>query len=234
MRQNSRETSPPIHLYSRTIDMVFGMLHSQIRERVFRHKVKTFEELLAVAREAEEVISERAVNTNVGESGPQGDPKRCTHCRKKGHTVDNCFRKRNVVAKATAEAEAAIMKRKLAYYGCNTPGYVRANCPNCSKKPKSTSPITVGFNSLGMCLGKDIPIVNVDLFGVPGQTYFDTRAKTSVASSNLKNIMQYKGCKFETMDCRTTLADGTTTTPYATHKIDTGDELPIFSPPYRL
>lgn len=35
------------------LDMLFGMLHSQIRERLFRHKVKNFDELLVDAREAE-------------------------------------------------------------------------------------------------------------------------------------------------------------------------------------
>lgn len=193
------------------IDMVFGLLHSQIRERVYRHKVKTFEELLTDAREAEQVINERGlVNTDIDSSGPQGGQKRCTFCRKKGHTVESCFKKQGAVAKATADAEAAVIKPKLACYGCNAPGYVRSNCPNCSQKPRKSPTMAVSFNSFGMCVGRDIPIVNVQLFSVPGQAYFDTGAKTSVASSNLRRIMEFKGCQFESIDCRTTLADGTT------------------------
>ncbi|XP_073820670.1 activity-regulated cytoskeleton associated protein 1-like [Musca autumnalis] len=83
---------------SSQIDMVFGMLHPQIRERVFSHKVKTFEELLADAREAELTISEHvAVNTKQLESGPQGVLKRCSFCGKKGHTAESCVKKQNVV-----------------------------------------------------------------------------------------------------------------------------------------
>lgn len=196
---------------SSQIDMVFGMLHANIRERVYRHKIKTFEELLADAREAEQMINERiAVNTEIVASGPQASTKRCSFCRKKGHTIESCYRKQGAVAEATADAKEAVLKPKLACYGCNAPGYVRANCPKCSEKSRNKSPLKVSFNSLEMCVGKDIPIVNVQLFGVPGQAYFDTGAKTSVASSNLKRIMQYKGCKFETVDCQTTLADGST------------------------
>ncbi|XP_075157653.1 activity-regulated cytoskeleton associated protein 2-like [Haematobia irritans] len=40
------------------IDILFGMLHVQIRDRVFRHKVVNFDELLKDAREAEEAINE--------------------------------------------------------------------------------------------------------------------------------------------------------------------------------
>lgn len=193
------------------IDMVFGMLHSQIRERVYRHKVETFDQLLADAREAEQVICERGVvNSNGIDGGPKGGPKRCTFCRKKGHVFEECFKRQKAVSKATVEAEAAVVKPKLACYGCNAPGYVRANCPTCSNKPRSNTPMTVSFNSLGMCVGRDIPMVNVELFGIPGQAYFDSGAKTSIASSNLKRIMEFKGCKFKTVDCRTTLADGST------------------------
>ncbi|XP_075158863.1 activity-regulated cytoskeleton associated protein 2-like [Haematobia irritans] len=96
------------------IDMVFGMLHAQIRERVYRHKVATFDELLADAREAEQVIRERkVVNSEDGEGGPQGGPKRCTFCRKKGHLSENCFKRKNVVTEAAAEAKADALKPKL-------------------------------------------------------------------------------------------------------------------------
>lgn len=197
---------------SSQIDMKFGMLHPQIRERVYRHKVRTFEELLADAREAELTIRERVVvNTETLESGPQGGLKRCSFCRKKGHTVDNCFKKKSVVEEATSNAKEEVLKPKLACYGCNEPGFVRANCPKCNVKPKDKSTRNVSFNSYGMSIGCDIPMVNVQLFGVPGQAYFDTGSKTSVASSNLKRIMQFKGCKFDSIKCKTTLADGSTT-----------------------
>lgn len=175
------------------MDMVFGLLHSQVRERVCRHKVKTFDELLADAREAEQVLSERNAENpevKVVSKGPEGGPIRCSYCRKKGHKVESCFKKQNDDAKQVPViVDPLVARQKLACYGCNAPGYVRANCPNCSKKRSGNTPTSIGFNSLGLCVGRDIPVVNVELFSVPGQAYFDSGAKTSIASGNLKRII---------------------------------------------
>lgn len=84
------------------IDMLFGMLHVQIRERISRARIASFDDLLAEAREAEQVIGERSsANAEVDKvaSGFAGGPKRCSFCRKKGHTVDTCFKKQEVIAK---------------------------------------------------------------------------------------------------------------------------------------
>lgn len=44
---------------------------------VYRHKVRTFEELLADARETEQIVRERnVVNIDLDDSGLQGGPKR--------------------------------------------------------------------------------------------------------------------------------------------------------------
>ena len=61
---------------------------------------------------------------------------------------------------------------------------------------------------MAVCAGRDIPIVNTEMFGVPVQEYFDCGAKTSIASAKLKKMMQFKGCHFETVRCQATLADG--------------------------
>ncbi|XP_058981086.1 activity-regulated cytoskeleton associated protein 2-like [Musca domestica] len=45
------------------IDILFGMLHVQIRERVIRHKVANFDELLKDAREAEDSLNEPSPHT---------------------------------------------------------------------------------------------------------------------------------------------------------------------------
>ena len=52
---------------------------------------------------------------------------------------------------------------------------------------------------MGVCAARDIPIVNIEMFGLPGQAYLDCGAKTSIASANLKKIIQFKGCHFETV-----------------------------------
>ncbi|XP_059226882.1 uncharacterized protein LOC131998537 [Stomoxys calcitrans] len=204
---------PKIPSESDQIDILFGMLHVQIRDRVFRHKVESFDELLKDAREAEEAINERGkpVNTEVSSVG---GPVRCTYCRKKGHTRENCFKKEKFETEARQEAnviaQTTTAKPKLACYGCNAPGYVRANCPNCSGNKKQQNPEGyVNFNNMTLRLvGREIPVANIHMFGVPGQAYLDTGARTSIASGNLKRIMDFHGCIYDKVRMEISLADG--------------------------
>lgn len=204
---------PKIPLESDQIDILFGMLHVQIRDRVFRHKVANFDELLKDAREAEDAINERGKPVNT-ENPSVGGPVRCTYCRKKGHTRDNCFKKEKFDAEARQEAnviaQTTTAKPKLACYGCNMPGYVRANCPNCSGAKKQQNPEGhVHFNNMSMRLvGREIPVANIQMFGVPGQAYLDTGARTSIASANLKKIMDFHDCIYNKVRMEISLADG--------------------------
>ncbi|KNC27296.1 hypothetical protein FF38_06723 [Lucilia cuprina] len=47
------------------------------------------------------------------------------------------------------------------------PSVVRANCP--SKRVNGSSSMVVSFNYMELCVGRNIPVVNVQLFGVPVQ-----------------------------------------------------------------
>ncbi|XP_073811718.1 activity-regulated cytoskeleton associated protein 2-like [Musca autumnalis] len=76
---------------------LFAKLPRTVLER------SNFDELLKDAREAEDSLSERgkAVNTeNIGAGGPV----RCTYCRKKDHTRDNCFKKEKIESEARQQA----------------------------------------------------------------------------------------------------------------------------------
>lgn len=185
------------------------MLHVQIRERVIRHKVANFDELLKDAREAEDSLNERGKIVNT-ENLASGGPVRCTYCRKKGHTKDNCFKKEKIESEARQQAnyiaQTNTEKPKLACYGCNAPGFVRANCPYCSANKNKAH---VGFNSMAVRLvGREIPMANILIFGIPGQAYMDTGARTSIASSNLKKVMDFHGCIYSKVRMEISLADG--------------------------
>lgn len=149
--------------------MLFG-----IRERIFRHKIKSFKELLADAREAENVLLERKAvksKNDVVTSSSTKSVVRCTFCRKKGHLEEDCFKRKEAIAKQKPiTVEHVVIKQKYACYVCGMPGVVRAKCPNCSKQQSGGgTPLNVAFNELGLCTGRDIPMVNVVMFGVPGQ-----------------------------------------------------------------
>ena len=105
------------------------MLHSQIRERLFRHKVSTFDELLKDTREVEQVLSERGVvNTDVKIAiGPEGGTKRCSFCRKKGHTLETYFKKQELNSRHVRSYPTE-HKPNFACYVCNALGVARTNC----------------------------------------------------------------------------------------------------------
>ncbi|XP_067622402.1 activity-regulated cytoskeleton associated protein 2-like [Eurosta solidaginis] len=188
-------------------DLLFGLLHMQIRDKVTRDKVNNYNELLKEAREVELYLQERKIpsaNTEESEK-PVGGPVRCGFCRKKGHSTEEYLKKKNAKAQETHTEkldQAQSLKPKYACYGCNAPGVTRANCPNCIKSEVVVKPNSVSFNSLNVTIGRDIPVVNIEMFGVPGQVYFDSGVRTSVASVNLKRVMDYKGYIFKKVGVR--------------------------------
>ena len=108
-------------LESMQIDMVFGLLHSQIRERVLRHKIQSFDELLKEAREAELVCAERKSENQQRKpiETPNTEMKlKCSFCRRKGHIEEECFRKKEAVAKAPPKIDVVTVKPKYSCYGC--------------------------------------------------------------------------------------------------------------------
>uniref|UniRef100_A0A1I8NJ43 Peptidase A2 domain-containing protein n=1 Tax=Musca domestica TaxID=7370 RepID=A0A1I8NJ43_MUSDO len=194
------------------IDIIFGMLSIDIRDRVFRHKVSSFDDLLKDAREAENVIAER--QNNDGVKPKTSGSVRCAFCHRKGHKVEDCFKKKHVEDEgrrnAISTARENTSKPKLACYGCNAPGIVRANCPNCKSKKDGTNDTNVAyFNRICSDLVQsEIPLVNIKFFGCLGQVIIDTGARMSVASANMKEIMDCNGCTFHSLRMDISLADG--------------------------
>ncbi|XP_053968777.1 activity-regulated cytoskeleton associated protein 2-like [Anastrepha ludens] len=117
------------------IDLLFGMIHLQIRDRVSRKRITTFDDLLNEAREAEMTLREHKMTTANADKAVDSTsgPVRCGFCRKKGHYTEVCFKKKNEEAKTAqtqAIANALVTKPSYSCYGCNAPGVTRANCRN--------------------------------------------------------------------------------------------------------
>ena len=77
---------------SRQIDTLFGLLHPQIREKLARQKINSFDELLVTACEAEYYIAERDKAKDVSQS-VENALGRCSFCSKKGYELENCYKK---------------------------------------------------------------------------------------------------------------------------------------------
>lgn len=216
------------------INMIYGLLHVNIRERLIRDKLTTFGELITASREVEMCLTERApatMNVHVIKEETTNSI-RCCFCRIKGHTIDKCLKKkkrdeqlqqnnqqrensnlnRNEHTSQPIALQQNVMKRPtFSCYGCGTPGVYRANCPTCSAHAKE-SPQYLSFNTLSSVIGHPLPTTTIGICGLSGEAVFDSGAKTSIASRNLKTILTRNGCVFQDVTADVVLADGSITT----------------------
>ncbi|KAI5645352.1 hypothetical protein NE865_02439 [Phthorimaea operculella] len=165
------------------LNMVFGTLSLDIREKISRSSVSTFDGLIEKAREAEQILD--MTKTASGEITSGDTPfssrmkkkKRCSFCHFAGHTVENCRKLKKKQAETTEESETesssdhaqprpakvpqapAPTAPIFSCYGCGTPGFVRSNCPNCSETKRREHPKTdVSFCSTALSKEEHIEI----------------------------------------------------------------------------
>ena len=104
----------------RQIGRLFGLLHPQIREKLARHKINSFDDGLMEACEAEHCIAYKPKDVSHSVENAVG---RCSFCRKKRHELENCFNKQAQTKDAQAKVTIPVLpKPKHACYGCNAPG----------------------------------------------------------------------------------------------------------------
>ncbi|KAJ8980343.1 hypothetical protein NQ317_019230 [Molorchus minor] len=220
------------------IDMVYGLLHRRIREKVTRDSVTTFTELLQKCRLVEETFE---VNTRPPIEQKDNKRPRCQYCKYIGHTKDEC---RKLSAKSEEKP-----KHEISTYGqgsgtasrpqvstsssseqpttsssTSKPIEDTANakppiqCYKCgkpgyirSKCPKcnGTETATLDFLSLDTLIApRSRPIFEVSILGYHGAGLIDTAAKQSVAGSMLYDIFKKENQRFEEEQIIVKLADG--------------------------
>lgn len=74
------------------LDFIYGLLNIKYRKKIPRDEITSFKDLLSKGRLLELTIDE----SENGDSHKK-NPKRCTHCGYRGHTLENC-RKRQQTA----------------------------------------------------------------------------------------------------------------------------------------
>ena len=106
------------------VDLIYHQLRLQILN------------LLLKARDVELVLLESSLRQDeVMHQGSRSTAikaiAKCAFCRKKGHSVDQYFRKTEVANKSKGSEES-----KLSCYGCGAAGYYETNRPTCNVKAK--------------------------------------------------------------------------------------------------
>ncbi|XP_073835504.1 uncharacterized protein [Musca autumnalis] len=222
------------------LNLIFGLLRQNIRERVKRESITSFEELLSACREAELSLAEydetTTTTTPLAETKAEAKTIRCAMCRTFKHETAKCWKKKmrdeqhqvqrndvqqqphtkqqqdNAQRSTDTQQQPSLRKATIACYGCGAPGVFRSNCSNCSNN-NAGSPQNLSFNSFSpTIIGRTLPTTHIEIFGLLGEAVFDTGAKVSVASLNLKNILEENGCVFENVCADVCLADGSVTT----------------------
>ncbi|KAI8125535.1 hypothetical protein CVS40_4373 [Lucilia cuprina] len=222
---------PPTEMIQ--INMLYGLLNINIRERVRRENVNSFEQLISASREAEMFFLEAKPVPTADSELKKDVPNvnRCSFCRIKGHTVETCFKKKkrdelqnnpqttqqnqnSLNPRQPRQPQQSDVMRRPSFscYGCGAPGVYRSNCTTCSSSGKD-SPQYLAFNSISSTvIGHSLPTTQVEFFGLKGEAIFDSGAKTSVASLELKRILTANKCVFQDVRAEITLADGSVST----------------------
>ncbi|CAG9116487.1 unnamed protein product [Plutella xylostella] len=213
----------PTHSDQQQIDLVFGQIRFEIREKISRNSISSFDELLMKARDIERNLSERDDASTVESKQDYKQKKarsRCNFCRSFGHTYEIC-RKRlrademgqrvphSETQNAAVAETAPLNKPTFSCYGCGEPGVVRSRCTKCCQKKKETVMNDISFCSLHSQTEVHLrPVVTVKIGGVKGKAHVDTCAKSSVASYSLYKCLEKNGYAFKEEVMYITLADG--------------------------
>uniref|UniRef100_V5I885 Retrovirus-related Pol polyprotein from transposon 17.6 n=1 Tax=Anoplophora glabripennis TaxID=217634 RepID=V5I885_ANOGL len=216
------------------IDMVYGLLHKRIREKVPRDKVTTFNELLTESRLIEELFDKTFDKIMDSSDKDSSKRPRCAYCKNLGHTKDQCRKllakdsgnvsqtsikpvtdkttvqstqnTGNTMQQQSAPTPSTSLTQSFSCYGYGRQGYVRATCPTCR---------TVESNALDFCevMIDDLisprprPYLYISVLGSNGTAILDTAAKQSFAGSSLYSILKQKGQSFKQENVFIKLAD---------------------------
>ncbi|GBM63815.1 hypothetical protein AVEN_262703-1 [Araneus ventricosus] len=98
----------------------------------------------------------------------------------------------------------------LTCYGCGKPGYIKAKCPSCKPREKSSS----NSSTLYTCHAFASPttLLDIRIGDIHGRACADTGATRSIAGELMFNSLRERGVDFQKMEVTMALADGSRTT----------------------
>lgn len=197
------------------IDMIFGLINRKIRKRVPRNSVSTFRDLLDAARTVEESLKEAAkkqtskdVETKM-EQKPIKEKSKCKYCKKVGHSIEECRKKKKAEKENTPETKEPSENKEtvLKCYGCGNPGFIRSKCPKCQGEQMSANALEFCKITQSSNL-QSRPVLKIRVKGARGMAFADSGAQVSVAGRSLYNILQREGSQFTKGVAQVAYADG--------------------------
>lgn len=203
------------------IDMIYGLLNSNMRSRISRDDCTTFDDLLKKSRNIEnslliksELPASASLSTTTDESSDTYKTRlrpRCSHCRLIGHTIEQCRKLNKSEQKLSPVPSSSPSTSTLICYGCGQAGVIKTNCPKCNPKIKTEkieNKDSISFQSLEQFGIRDRLRLSIEIFEVQGSAIVDSGAAISLASSSLFEVLSSKSCEFTKKSMKITLADG--------------------------
>ncbi|CAK9809129.1 Retrovirus-related Pol polyprotein from transposon 297 [Anthophora quadrimaculata] len=150
----------PLDTEVRQLDLIYGLLHLRIRDRVPRKTVKHFKSLLDAAREVEATFREREhiraeaqgerldAESSKSKIGKNKTRVKCAFCQNPGHDITVCRKKDKVEQEAKEKGLKETSQNGIQCYGCGKQGVIRRNCPTCALSSQAAPTIRSSGNSL--------------------------------------------------------------------------------------
>lgn len=187
------------------LDMLYGGLRIEIRERIPRNNVVSFDDLIKKARDVESNLvetkddsksaSSNSANTTKDNGSKNGRSKTRPYCefhRRIGHSSENCRSKPKVSTtpteskapvSSTTSSAAQQSSNTITCYSCGQPGHLSSSCPSKSSQPAS-------FSAIGMeSSATSRMVIPISIEGIPGTALIDNGASRSVMSTSLFNAL---------------------------------------------
>lgn len=221
------------------LDMIYGLLNVRIREKVLRDRITSFKDLIESARVAEQTF-DSPVSTVTRRVQSDNKPHvQCGYCKNYGHIKDNCRKlaRANVNSDKAKQSQHEVhhsgdrhvvphstnkpvnngqLASKLLCYGCGLSGYVKSNCPKCSRVSHSSSNHTSKTDNLiadymdtcDVSTSSICPAVYFEFSKQKVEACLDSGAQSCIAGSTLKTILYETNAPYEVKHIKMTLADG--------------------------
>lgn len=208
------------HSELQQIDLIFGQLRFDIKEKMPRMSVKTLDDLLEIAQGIEQINIDRAAAAATVIDKPKATRapiKKCSFCHFRGHTVDECRKLVSKKRELSIPSQSSLpevstqapspSQPKFSCYGCGAPGIVRSKCVTCAQRRNSRTP-EIGLSSFSLSDVRSRPVIFFEVNDYRGTAHIDSCAKTSVASYDFYCELLKRGYPFAEITARITLADG--------------------------
>ena len=118
------------------LDMVFGLLRAEIREKMSRNIITTFEELLIGARKVEDDLAEKIHAAPAPPSGPK--KLRCEFCRT---AWPNVGRKKEAAGPRSSLSKGRLLQPPLHGHSDATAAKGQGSCTTCNPSTSADRPV---------------------------------------------------------------------------------------------